>query len=43
VSGWDKFVVTLLVSDGKYVVELWTLLDIKNRYIKEIAKEEEVI
>jgi len=43
VSGWDKLVVVLLVGDGKYIVELWTLLDIKNRYIKEIAREEEVI
>jgi hypothetical protein len=42
-SGRDKLAVALRVGDGKHVVELWTLPDIKDRRTKEIAREEEVI
>jgi WD40 repeat protein len=42
-SGWDKLAVALRVGDGKHIVELWTLPDIKDRRTKEIAREEEVI
>ena len=43
ISGWDKLAVALLVGDGKHLVELWTLPDIKDRRTEEVAGEEEVI
>jgi hypothetical protein len=43
VSGWDELAVALRVDDGKHIVELWTLPDIKDRRTKEIAREEELI
>jgi WD40 repeat protein len=42
-SGRDKLAVALLLGDGKHIVELWTLPDIKDRRTKEIARGEEVI